>query len=267
MKKKFFLTVLIGSLILTVMSILIDLFFNPFKGVNHLLLTFLSNALIVTTLGCYIKYASRSGKWLIFQVFIISYLIGNFNILIEAYIFNVTDRIETTNIMLIGLFSSLLVSTILVYLFGKWKSTDKRLSFEGRSTFEWIWKIAVGDILYLFLYLLAGFILYTVYPQLMDFYGDKIPPFNLMINTQFFRAAIFMGVAILILRNVLLNPWKKAILIGSIFSILGGLAPLLIPDDEVMPAYIRFGHAFEVLFSNFIYGVILTFMFNQKIKE
>jgi hypothetical protein len=32
-----------------------------------------------------------------------------------------------------------------------------------------------------------------------------------------------------------------------------------------MPGFIRFGHAFEVGISNFLYGLILTYLIGQKI--
>jgi hypothetical protein len=52
---------------------------------------------------------------------------------------------------------------------------------------------------------------------------------------------------------------RKALLIGLVFSILGGIAPL-IPPNEFMPADIRIGHGFEVGVSNLIYGVILGYL-------
>jgi hypothetical protein len=133
-----------------------------------------------------------------------------------------------------------------------------------RSGFSWLWRTLVGDLLYVFLYLLAGFVLYSVYPQLMDFYKDKVPPFSVMITTQFFRAALFILIAVLISRNTRLSLWHRGLLIGLFFAVVGGLASLIVPENEVMPDYIRFGHAFEVGISNFLFGLILTFLMGQK---
>ena len=52
---------------------------------------------------------------------------------------------------------------------------------------------------------------------------------------------------------------------GVLFTVLGGLAPL-IPPNENMPGYIRLGHAFEVAFSNFIYGFVVSYLLAQKAK-
>ena len=100
----------------------------------------------------------------------------------------------------------------------------------------------------------------------MEFYKDKIPSSSLIINVQFFRGFVFVGVAILILRTLNLSLIKKAVLIGLIFSILGGIAPL-IPPNEFMPAYVRLGHGFEVGTSNFLYGLVIGYLLGQKTIE
>ena len=92
---------------------------------------------------------------------------------------------------------------------------------------------------------------------------DKIPPFDLVIPTQILRGLIFVAIAILILRTSKLNTLKSAVLIGAIFSVLGGIAPL-IPPNEHMPGFIRLGHGFEVGISNFLYGFVLGFLLNQS---
>jgi hypothetical protein len=97
----------------------------------------------------------------------------------------------------------------------------------------------------------------------MNFYKGKIPPFALIINTQFFRGFIFIAVALIILRTMDSTLAKKALLIGLIFSIFGGIAPLIQPN-EYMPGYVRIGHLFEVGISNFLYGLVLGYLLGQK---
>lgn len=265
MKKNFFISLILGTLLLCFISFLIELPFGVNWDVKFIFWMFFSNFLITFLLGLLIKNSVLFGLKLALMIFIVFSIIGNFSLLIEAYIFNVTDRNETIQIMLQGFILALITSPLLVYIFKKWKPDDILLSFEPRSIFQWLWRIVLADLLYLFFYILAGFILYTVYPKLMDFYGDKIPDFSLMINTQFFRALLFIGVAIIISRYTNTSIFNRALLTGAVFSILGGIAPLILPGDEVMPGFIRFGHAFEVGISNFLYGLILTYLVGQKI--
>ena len=71
-----------------------------------------------------------------------------------------------------------------------------------------------------------------------------------------------MGIALLILHSMKGSTWQKAIYIGLVFSILGAIAPL-IPHSELMPDFVRLGHGIEVSLSNFLYGLILGFLFNR----
>lgn len=265
MKNNFFISLILGTLLLCFISFLIELPFGVNWDANYIFWMFFSNFLIAFLLGLLIKNSTLSGLKLALMIFIVFFIIGNFNLLIEAYIFNVTDRNDTIQIILKGFILALITSPLLVYIFKKWLPDDIRPSFEPRSILQWIWRIVLADLLYLFFYLLAGFILYTVYPRLMEFYGDKVPDFSLMINTQFFRALLFIGVAIIIGRYTNTSIFKRALLTGAVFSILGGIAPLILPGDEVMPGFIRFGHAFEVGISNFLYGLILAYLIGQKI--
>ena len=265
MKSNFFTSTLSGILVLIIVSTLLALPSGVNWNMTHLPLILLSHAMIVILTGILIKNNTQTGWKLALTVFTITFIIGHFNLLIEAYIFNVTDRNQTTDMIMKSLVLTLVTSPLLVIIFGKWKGSGTKLVLKSRSSLQWAWRIVVGDLLYLFLYLLAGFVLYTVYPQLMDFYGDKVPPFALMINTQFFRALLFIGIAYLINLTTHSSLFQRALLVGAIFSIFGGIAPLTLPGDEFMPAYIRFGHAFEVGISNALYGIILTYLIGQKI--
>jgi hypothetical protein len=215
--------------------------------------------MVALLLGYYIMSSSLGGIRLSISVFLIYFLIGHFNLLIEAYIFNVSSRQETALEIIRGLFISVTFAPLYVYIFRN-KIVKEAVIFSKRSLIGWFWRILVADILYLLLYIIAGFVLTIVYPQLLQFYEGKIPSFDILINTQLFiRGFIFIGIALLMLRTLNISVVKKAILIGLTFAILGGIAPL-IPPSELMPAYVRLGHGFEVGISNFIYGILLTLL-------
>ena len=261
MKTNIYFKVAVSTLVL----FLLDYFFNNevIYGINVFIWKLLSDLLIVLLLTYYILNSSLRGFKLAVAVFVILFIIGNFNIIIEAYIFNVTTRKETSIQILHGFIIAFIASPIFININNKWKGKTDTIFFKKRSVFSWIWRIVVGIFLYLFLYLTAGFILQATYPELLDFYKDKIPPFDLMIGTQFLRGLIFVVVAILILRTLKELKSKKAIFIGLVFAILGGIAPLIIPND-LMPHNIRMGHLFEVGSSNFIYGFILAYLLSQQ---
>lgn len=254
------------AVVLTLLYLTISLIFGSTIKIAHYGWELLSNFLILVTLGYYITHANINGIKLALSAFVIFYGIGNFNILNEALLFNVTDRRETINIIIKGFFVALIIAPFFVYYLDKWTPKSKDFKLKSRSILSWIWRIVLCDILYLFFYIIAGLILQKVYPEFMEFYKDKIPSSSLIINVQFFRGFVFVGVAILILRTLNLSLTKKAVLIGLIFSILGGIAPL-IPPNEFMPAYVRLGHGFEVGTSNFLYGLVTGYLLGQKTIE
>ena len=267
MKRSYITSVLIATLVVTMLSLSLDYFFGTALTPNYILWAIVSNLLTILVLGTIVKYSVYHSFRLTFHLFLVMFLIGQFNLLIEAYIFNVTDRWHTTALLIQGFIFCVLSASALVLIFGKWNAPGYTLRFDKRRMTSWFWRLVLGDLLYIFFYLLAGFVLYSVYPQLMDFYQDKIPPFELMIQMQFFRGGIFLLIALLLCRTLKLKLWQRALVIGLVFSILGGIAPLLMPGDQVMPAYIKFGHIFEVGISNFLYGITLAYLLGHKLDE
>jgi len=265
MKTNYLLKLLLGTIILYLLNFLYDIIFssNPTLISIDILWNMLSSLFVVVILGFYVSYSTLRGIGLSLAVFLIYFIIGCFNILIEAYIFNVTDRTVTINEILQGLIIAFLFAPIFVYIFKKWDGHATTLCFNSRSMFVWIWRIFLGVFLYLIFYLTAGIILQSVYPGLMDFYKDKIPPFDVMIFTQFPRGILFAFIAILILRTLNLSLLKKAVFVGLVFSVLGAIAPL-IPPNELMPSNIRIVHGIEVGISNFVYGLVLSYLLAQK---
>ncbi|WP_152530925.1 hypothetical protein [Sediminibacterium sp. C3] len=116
----------------------------------------------------------------------------------------------------------------------------KGVALAKRSLLKWSWKLVSGVLLYVLFYIIAWMILQASLPELDQFYKGKIPAFQVMIYMQLVSTA---------------PKWRYAVLVGMVFSILGGIAPLL-PPNNLMPAVIRVGHGFEVGISNFLFGWI-----------
>ena len=260
MTLKFIWKSCLAAAALVVLEIIFSSGLNEWSG---LLLAFLGNTLILLLLGYYILHSSLRGIWLFASSFIIYYGIGYFNILNEAWIFNVTDRSETIDILVRGFVKVLIIIPFFVYLLNPWNSPQLELKFRKRPAISWIGRIVAGDVLYLLFYISAGMILLKVYPAFMEFYKERtMPSVNLVIGTQFFRGLVFTGIAILVLRTTDRPLTQRAVLTGLLFSVLGGIAPLIQPS-EFMPHYVRMGHIFEVGISNFLYGFLLGYLLGQ----
>lgn len=258
MDSKFIIRVIIITIALTILEFLFDIVSGYTREYTSYLWNFLANSLIAVVMGYYIIYSTYHSYKLWLSTMVILFVIGNFNLQIEAIVFNVTDRALSLNILLIGIPFSLISSLIMVFLYGRWKKDSSPVpAFKPRKVQSWIAKILAGNFLYFFFYITAGIMLQTFTPRFNEFYGDKLPSMaDIIVTNMFFRGFVFVGIAILIDRTITVTKWSKAILIGSIFSILGGIAPLLIPN-ELMPRFIRIAHGFEVGISNFLYGALV----------
>jgi hypothetical protein len=100
-------------------------------------------------------------------------------------------------------------------------------------------------------------ILQASLPAINEYYQDKLPPLNVILYTQVFRGLVFVMTAVFF-QHVCIHSSKtrQAMLLGLIFSVLGGIAPLL-PPNNFMPPLVRLGHGFEVGISNWLFGYLL----------
>jgi hypothetical protein len=263
MKTNIYLTAFYGAICLSIIHLILSAITAHVPDFSTIAWGLFANYLVALLLGFYIINSNQNTLKTGISVFLIYFLIGHFNILIEAYIFNVSTRYETGREIWLGLLTAIVFSPLYVKFFSR-KKKPLVLGLEKRSPLKWLGRIVAGDFIYLFLYILAGFTLTLIYPKLLEFYEGKLPSMTLLLQTQLFlRGFIFMGVAFLIIQTMNVSTFNRAVFIGLVFAILGGIAPL-IPPNDLMPAYVRLGHAFEVGISNSAYGLILGYLLKNK---
>ena len=264
-KANIIVKVLMVTLLMTVASSFLSIIQADIRDLSVYLWLFLSNLLIASLLTYFVVNSVYWGWKLSLVTFLIYFAISHFNTQIEAIIFNVLDPYISIKYMVSEGVIALITSFILVLFNNKWKEDHqtKSATFK-RSILSWIWRILLADILYLLLYFIAGITLQLIYPEFMDFYQGKIPSISLIIKTQIFlRGFVFIGIAILIISAANLSEARRAILIGSVFAILGAIAPLIMPN-EFMPLNVRIAHGFETSISNFLYGFLLSYLFRES---
>jgi uncharacterized protein YneF (UPF0154 family) len=113
-------------------------------------------------------------------------------------------------------------------------------------------------IAYELLYWTAGTL---VYPYVADFYATRtVPPAYLVAAMQIPRSLIFVGAVYPLLKNGLR---VAPIVLALVYGVIGGVAPLLL-DNPYMPPDIRFYHAIETSLSNFLFGLIVGYLFTRR---
>jgi hypothetical protein len=262
----YFWRVLLAVLILTILFFVFNILFGTNGITTGLGWVLLSNLLIVIVLTYPILRCRAFGLSLARVIFLLFFGIYTLNTNIEAIFFQLTiTRSEAVKIISQGFLVALLFAPILVMIMGKMQKPATEIAPYPKqriSIKRYVWGIAVCDISYVFLYLVAGAI---IFPYVKDFYAQltALPKMHEIILMQLFRGLIYIGVLLPIIRMMKGNRLETVLIAGLLLSVLGGIAPLLLPNPY-MPAYIRTVHAFEIGISNFIFGAIIGNIFGTK---
>jgi hypothetical protein len=128
-----------------------------------------------------------------------------------------------------------------------------------------LWRFAVCDVSYLFLYYLAGIIIYSSFPHVRAFYEGQggTPPVEQVVAMQVLvRGPIFVGLCVLLTAMVRLPRAAGALAVGLAFTVLSGVVPLLVPNP-FMPDAVRWVHFGEVVSSNLVFGMIVGWLWGR----
>ena len=69
--------------------------------------------------------------------------------------------------------------------------------------------------------------------------------------------------ALPVIYTLRLPRWRAAVAVGSLIWVVGGLAPLLVPNAEMVPLQ-RFEHILEIFTQNFSLGVTATLLLRRS---
>src|SRR5680860_116071 len=180
MNLKIFSKIILSTVILTLLNFVFDWIIGTIFTLSYYVWLTVSNFLIVLLLGYYITHSTLRGLRLVMTLFTVFYIIGHFNIFIEALVFDVTDPEETIKGMVQGILICFIISPFYVFLLKKWDDQSGIITFKKRFIYGWTWRVVLGVFFYVLIYGVAGFILQAVFPELLIFYKDKIPPFDLI---------------------------------------------------------------------------------------
>lgn len=248
--------VLIATAALTVLRMIPGLFIGQPLSTELVAWSVLSNFLVSAFFIYCILRSPWSGMKLLTTVFLVNFVIADFNVLIEAIFFSIEiARVKAIEMLTGGFIVTLLFALIVVVLVNRmWRPTGDVTEPPGRRRWhQWLWRIVVCVIVYVILYFTAGAM---IFPYVREFYECKaLPDLSQILLMQVFRGLLYVCAAIPLVRMFNVRRFEAAFLTGLAFSILGGVAPLIIPNPY-MPANIRLVHGFEVGISNFLFGVI-----------
>jgi hypothetical protein len=182
--------------------------------------------------------------------------------MIEGMIFLPNAHIDWRSTIALTIAGFLLAAVLWLLIFRSAPVPESE--FRGlphRNVTSMAWRFVACSAVYVFLYFLAGSI---IFPYVRDFYATQhVPSFGQIVALQFFfRGPVFILVCLTLLRMFRLSHLSGALATGLAFTLLSGVAPLLIPNP-VFPDYVRWVHFGEVTSSNFVFGFVVGWVWGH----
>jgi hypothetical protein len=236
------------------------------------------NAMIILPIVCFFQTAVMSypiirSKWsglkLILAIFLIFFGVVTFLTQIETIVFlrylvDIVPEEEIPKFFIQGFVIAVLFSISAVVIYGKLKGEVIETKKDDWPRYlplnlKFLARMFVIAIIYMIIYILFGmFVAMPLGGEVFQEYyaGLQLPPW--ILPFQIVRGLIWASLAFIVLTMMDGSWWEKALAVALIFSILP--ASLLLLPNPYMPDQIRVAHFFEILSSNFLFGLIATWL-------
>jgi len=224
----------------------------------------LTNAVVVTALTVVAVRSEWRGWRLGIALAAIPLAIESVNLL-EGAVFLTNSHLQGGLIFLHTLISAVLIVPIWMLLFGRRDQgvPEHYHPIEAKSRGERAWKFVVSDLTYLVLYFGTGMI---IFPYVKDFYAtQQLPSPGMIVALQLsIRGPVFVLLCLALARMLGLPRLSGALAVGAVFTLLSGVAPLLMPNPY-FPDAVRWVHFCEVTSENFIFGAIVAWLWGRPL--
>jgi len=198
------------------------------------------------------RSAAATGWALTAMLLLLGFVVGSANNLLEAVVYGVLSLRQALAAAVPAAIVFAILSPLAVLLAGRWKYGSEAES-AGLTPMKMLIVVAAYEVLYW----TAGTL---VYPYIAHFYATKtIPPVYEVASLQIVRSLIFFAAGYPLLKSGLRSA---SLVMGLVYGVVGGIAPLL-PDNPYMPANIRLYHGIETSVSNFLFGLIVGYLFTR----
>ena len=183
--------------------------------------------------------------------------------LLEGTVFLKNSDLQWGRIFLLTVVSSALTIPVWAWVFGRRQDgpVEHYHPIESKSRAERAWKFALSDFSYIILYYGAGMV---IFPFVKHFYAtQQLPSPGTIIALQLLiRGPVFVLLCLVMTRMLGLPRMSGALAVGAIFTLISGVAPLLVPNP-VFPDSVRWVHFCEVTSENFVFGAIVAWLWGQ----
>ncbi len=223
----------------------------------------LSDAIVTVAIGAAALRSGWKGWKLGLAMFAVPSMIAVVN-LIEGVLFLTGSHIDWSGMMRLTLVGYAIAAVLWTFIYGSAPAsgTSRDWGFPERGLAQKLWRLVVCSAAYVLLYFTAGMI---IFPYVRDFYATQhIPGMGEIVALQFLlRGPVFVLVCLLLMRMFRLPRLSGALAVGAAFTLLSGVAVLMIPNP-FFPDAVRWVHFGEVTSSNFVFGCVVGWVWGER---
>lgn len=257
---------LVGTLVILAFDVVVGMLFPPKDlpaSPGNMLLWGVVSSLIWSAVVAWLALGSRRhGGPLALTLIVVTLLANQVTSLLEAVFFHVL----TVSVVL-GLVPTVVVPQVvatfaIVWAVGAWRAPARPGAAVPVRWGQLIVRCVLVAAIYVVCYFVAGAF---VFPFVREYYmARSLPSGGLVAAVQFFVRGPMFAVAIaMLVRQMPTSRAQHAVAGSLLMCVIGGLAPLLIPNP-LFPDSIRYAHMVEVVCSNLVFGGIAGWLLSPR---
>jgi hypothetical protein len=233
---------------------------------GHFAWWLLSGVLIAVAVAPIVIYGPRKMGAQFVAISLSIIVVGLVCTISEGILFFPERRAEMTRGLWGGIVLYLIASAVMVCLARLLKlGRESTSGAESRSVTTAAPMVLLGALSYVVYYFIFGAITFQFFTK--RFYPHAAEQAAALGGWfwayQFARGLMMVLAALPVIYTLRLPRWKAAIVVGSLVWVVGGLAPLVVPNAEMVPLQ-RFEHIIEIFTQNFCLGLTATWLLRRK---
>lgn len=181
-------------------------------------------------------------------------------------------------LVLMGLITAGLFVPLAVVILWRVRGKDGDSQLNERMVMparQWLWKLLAIMPIYLLLYFGAGYFIAWQNPELRAFYGGSDPGSFLaqmlsifqndpwLTPFQMMRSLLWVMFVLPVIRMTRGGAWWVALVVALLLAVPMNIGHLL-PNPLIPSASVRLSHMIETASSNFIFGLVISWLFHRK---
>jgi hypothetical protein len=227
---------------------------------DNIFVWLISGTLVCLALSPFILHANGSRTKTVLAVWAVQAFVRSMGLGIEGSLFKPTAAFNAIVGAFFGILITLSIAWLAVLLLMPADHIPQEETQIKRGWWGWTWRVIVVGLAYFIFYFVFGAtnaLLYTKsFYENNPQYGLSLPPAGMIFLAQLIRGPLFGLGSLFILRATNAPRRALAVWLGILLFIVGGVGPYLEVTFRTMPMGFNLATMTEILFQNFLTGVV-----------